>query len=113
MDKDLKLCVTIPDEVRTRLSCFFDARRHEELTRMALFEVANMLLASGQVKKMKIAQFIRENIDALVKEYTEEYTAWGYKALRYASDHKHGIPNLIIKDIYYDKIWTKEYSKEG
>ena len=111
MNKEIKLCVTIPDDVKMRLKCFFDARRHEELTRMALLEVANMLLASVQSKKIKIAQFIRENIDALVQEYAEEYPAWEYKALRYASEHKHGIPNLLIKDIYYDKIWTKEYPK--
>ena len=113
MEKEIKLCVTLTDEVKDKLRYFFDARRNEELTRMALFDVANMLLASTQVKKIKIAEFIRENIDALVKKYSEEYQAWEYKALRYASEHKHGIPNLIIKDIYYDKIWTKDYSKEN
>lgn len=53
---------------------------------------------------------IRENVDALVKEYSEEYQVWEYKALKYANDHKHGISALIIKDIYYDKIWTKDFS---
>ena len=110
MDKEIKLCVTLTDEVKSRLKYFFDARRNEELTRMSLFEVANMLLASGQAKKIKIARFIKENIDALVSEYSEEYTAWEYKALKYANDHKHGIPSLMIKDIYYDKIWTKDFS---
>ena len=80
MDKEIRLCVTMPDEVKSRLKYFFDARRNEELTRMSLLEVANMFLASGQTKKIKIARFIKENIDALVKEYSEEYTAWEYKA---------------------------------
>lgn len=113
MEKEIKLCLTLTDEVKDRLKYFFEARRHEELTKLGLFDVANMLLASGQAKKIKIARFIRENIDALVKKYSEEYTAWEYKALRYASEHKHGIPNLIIKDIYYDKIWTKDFPKEN
>lgn len=106
-------CVTLPDEIKDKLKYFFEARRHEELTKLALFDVANMLLASGQAKKIKVARFIRENIDTLVKKYSEEYPAWEYKALRYASEHKHGIPNLIIKDIYYDKIWTKDFPKEN
>lgn len=111
MDKDIKLCVTIPDEVKDKLGCFFDARRREELTKSALFNVANILIASDQAKKIKIAEFIRENIEGLVKEYAEEYPQWEYKALKYAKEHNHGIPSLIIKDIYYDKIWTKEFSK--
>ena len=113
MDKEIKLCVTLTDEVKDKLRYFFEARRYEELTRIALFDVANMLLSSDQAKKIKIACFIRENIDALVKKYSEEYQTWEYKALRYASEHKHGIPNLIIKDIYYDKIWTKGFPKEN
>ena len=111
MDREIKLCVTLTDEVKSRLKYYYDVQRHEELTKSALFDVANMLLASGQAKKIKIARFIRENINALVKEYSEEYPAWEYKALKYASEHKHGIPSLIIKDIYYDKIWTKEFRK--
>ena len=43
------------------------------MARTALFEVANMLLVSGQAKKIKIVYFIMENIDELVKEYSEEY----------------------------------------
>ena len=31
MDKNLKLCVTLNDEVKTKLRYFFDARRYEEL----------------------------------------------------------------------------------
>ena len=111
MEKEIKLCVTLTEEVKDKLKYFFEARRYEELTKMALFEVANILLASGQGKKMKIAEFIRENIDALVEEYAKEYHVWEYKALKYANDYKHGIPALIIKDIYYDKIWTKYFSK--
>lgn len=110
MDKEINLCVTLTDEVKNKLRYFFDARRREELTKSALFDVANVLLASRQPKKMKIAQFIRENVDALVKEHSEEYQMWEYKALKYANDHKHGISALIIKDIYYDKIWTKDFS---
>ena len=97
MDKDIKPCVTLTDEVKNKMRYFFDAQRREEFTKSALFEVANILLASGQSKKVKIAQFIRENIDALVKEYAEEYQVWEYKALKYANDHKHGISALIIK----------------
>ena len=110
MDKEIKLCVTLTDEVKDKLRYFFDASRREELTKSALFDVANVLFASGQAKKVKIAQFIRENIEALVKEYADEYQVWEYKALKYANDHKHGISALIIKDIYYDKIWTKDFS---
>ena len=113
MDKDIKLCLTLTEEVKDKLKYFFEARRHEELTKIALFDVANMLLASGQTKKIKIAEFIREHIDALVEEYAKEYHVWEYKALQYANDHKHGIPALIIKDIYYDKIWTKDFPKEN
>ena len=113
MDKEIKLCVTLNDEVKNKLRYFFDSRRYEEFTKSALFEVANVLLASGQSKKMKIAQFIRDNIEALVKEYVEEYQVWEYKALKYANDHKHGISALIIKYIYYDKIWTKEFHDEN
>ena len=47
------------------------------------------------------------------EEYAKEYHVWEYKALKYANDHKHGIPALIIKDIYYDKIWTKDFPKEN
>ena len=110
MNKDIKLCVTLTDEVKTELKHFFDSRRNEELTRSALFEAANVLIASGQGKKTMIGQFIRENIVLLLKEYAEEYPVWEYKALKYAKDHRHGISDLIIKDIYYDKIWTKEFS---
>ncbi len=102
-DKDIKFCVALTDEVKNKLRYFFDARRREELTKSALFDVANILLASGQAKKVKIAQIIRENIEALVKDYAEEYQVWEWKALKYANDHKHGISELIIKDIYYDK----------
>ena len=112
MDKEIKLCVTLPDEVKFRLKFFFEARRNEELTQMALYEVANMLLSSNQAKKIKIAHFIRENIGVLVKEYANEYPAYECKALKYASEHKHGIPHLVIKDIYYDKIWTKDFSSD-
>ena len=76
MDREIKLCVTLTDEVKNRLKYMFEVQRHEELTRMALFDVANMLLASGKAKKIKIARFIRENVDALVKEYAEEYQVW-------------------------------------
>lgn len=110
MNKDIKLCVTLTDEVKTELKHFFDSRRNEELTRSALFEAANVLIASGQRKKIMIGQFIRENIVSLVEEYAEEYPVWEYKALKYAKDHRHGISDLIIKDIYYDRIWTKEFS---
>ena len=43
----------------------------------------------------------------------EVKSKWEYKALKYANDHKHGISALIIKDIYYDKIWTKEFNDEN
>ena len=76
MDREIKLCVTLTDKVKNRLKYMFEVQRHEELTRMALFDVANMLLASGKAKKIKIARFIRENVDALVKEYAEEYQVW-------------------------------------
>ena len=45
MDKDIKLCVALTDEVKNKLRYFFDARRREELTKSALFDVANILLA--------------------------------------------------------------------
>ncbi|MBR2207785.1 MAG: hypothetical protein IJ859_03155 [Synergistaceae bacterium] len=112
MDKEIKLCVSLTDEVKTKLE-YFDARRREYFTQSALFDVANILFASGQVKKVMIAKFIRENIEALVKEYAKEYPVWEYKALKYANEHKHGISSLIIKDIYYDKIWIKDFNKES
>ena len=38
MDKEIKLCVTLTDEVKSRLKYYYDTRRQEELTRMALSE---------------------------------------------------------------------------
>ena len=40
-DKEIKLCVTLTDEVKGKLSYFFESRRYEELTRIALYDVAN------------------------------------------------------------------------
>lgn len=113
MAKELKLCVTIPEDVKTKLKYFFENRRHEELTRIALYELANILLSSGQRKKSQIGQFIRSNIEGLVREYASEYEVWEYKALKYAKEHKHGIPALMMTDMYYDKIWTKTFPKES
>ena len=103
MNKNIKLCVTLSDEIITNLEYFFDARRNEYFTRSALFDVANILFTS-------IAEFIRENIEVLVNKYSKEYQVWEYKALKYADDHRHGISSLIIKDIYCDKIWEKDFS---
>ena len=110
MNKNIKLCVTLSGEIITNLEYFFDARRNEYFTRSALFDVANILFTSGQTKKIKIAEFIRENIEVLVNKYSKEYQVWEYKALKYADDHRHGISSLIIKDIYCDKIWEKDFS---
>ena len=110
MDNEIKLCVTLTDEVKNKLRYFFDAQQREELTKLALFDVANTLLALGESKKIKIGQFIRENIEVLVNKYSKEYQVWEYKALKYADDHRHGISSLIIKDIYCDKIWEKDFS---
>ena len=68
---------------------------------------------------LKLTRFnskgIMQEFDAiiLVKEYVEKYQVWEWNALKYVSDHKHGISALIIKDIYYDKIWIKEFHKEN
>ncbi len=41
MDKEKKLCITLPDEIKDKLRYAFEARRYEELTKLALFDVAN------------------------------------------------------------------------
>ena len=66
--QDMKLCVTLNDNIFLKLKSIFRDVRLEELTRDALLYAACQLQKSGKAKKTKVANFIRTHIDDLVKE---------------------------------------------
>ena len=107
--QDIKLCVTLNDDVIRKLKYILDDERQKDLTKSTLFSAACQLEKSGKPKYTKIATFIRDHIDELVKEYSNEYPLWEARALSYAEQHRHGIPSQLIKNILYDKIWKKTF----
>lgn len=109
MKPEIKICVSLTDEVLMKIKSRIEVEKYEELIRPVLYEVAKMLEASGKPKKKKVAEFICEHIDALVKEYASEYPLWEARALKYAKEHKHGVSHQLIEAIYYDKIWNKKF----
>ena len=109
--QDIKLCVTLNDDVIRKLKYILDDERQKDLTKSTLFSAACQLEKSGKPKYTKIATFIRDHIDDLVKEYSNEYPLWEARALSYAEQHKHGIPSQLIENILYDKIWKKNYER--
>ena len=111
MKPEIKICVSLTDEVLMKIKSRIEVDKHEELIRPVLYEAAKILEASGKPKKKKVAEFIREHIDALVKEYASEYPLWEARALKYAKEHKHGVSHQLIEAIYYDKIWSKKFSE--
>lgn len=108
MKPEVKLCVSLTDEVLVSLRSRFESVRHEELIHSAIHEAANILQSSGKPKKMKLSEFILEHIDEIAEEYSGEYPLWEARALMYASEHKHGVAHQLIEAIYCDKIWSKK-----
>ena len=111
MKREIKICVSLTDDVLMKIKSLIENEKHEELIRPVLYEVAKMLEASGKPKKKKVAEFIHEHIETLVKEYASEYPLWEARALKYAKEHKHGVSHQLIEAIYYDKIWSKKFSE--
>ena len=73
MKPEIKICVSLTDEVLMKIKSRIEVEKHEELIRPELYEVAKILETSGKPKKMKVAEFIREYIDELVKGSAVEY----------------------------------------
>ncbi|MBR1437157.1 MAG: hypothetical protein IJ587_01345 [Synergistaceae bacterium] len=109
MKPEIKICVSLTDEVLIKIKSRIESEKHEELIRPVLYEVAKMLETSGKPKKVKVSEFIREHIDDLVREYAAEYPLWEARVLKYAKEHKHGVSHQLIEVIYYDKIWNKKF----
>ena len=107
--KDMKLCVTLNDEIFIKLKSIFRDVRLEELTRDTFLYVACQLQKSGKAKKTKVANFIRTHIDDLVKEYSNEYPLWEARALPYAEEYGYGIADQLTEDIFRDEFWIRKF----